>query len=280
MAATSSNGKIWLYIIGGLVALWLGAVLLVLLYYLFSYLGLNLFLGLDSSAFGQLAPSPVPGYALLGLGLGAAAGAVAAQRRFRLNKHIQTGVGALVLGLLAVAVVGNPAHFAPLAEEAQEAGVYEPGEGWGQCPACTTIAASSTKADPGENRYAATKLLDKNPATAWISEAGTTHTLQLALTIPADQQLVGLRISNGYGKNEGVYTSFSRARTCRVRLDSDPEARWTLPDTHSQDLFIPLEVADDATPAVLFFYIDNLYPGENHPEVALSGLTPVIKARH
>ena len=266
-----SAGLLTLYVVSAI-------ALAIFLLFSLSYLGLNLFVGLDASAFGQLPPGPWLGYALLGLGLGAAAGVVAAQRRYRLNKHLQTGAGALVVGLVAAAVVGNPAHFAPLADEAPEAEVYVRGAGQGQCPACTTIEASSTKADPGQNRYLATKLLDKDPATAWISAAAADQTLRLALTVPAGQRLAGLRLTNGYGKNAGVYASFSRVRTCRVRLDGGPAARWTLPDRRAQDLFIPLDVAAGATPAVLVFSIDETYPGDNHPEVALSSLTPVIEA--
>ena len=252
--------------------------LAILLFFSLSYLGLNLFVGLDASAFGQLPPGPWLGYGLLGLGLGAAAGAVAAQRRFRLSKHLQTGAGALVVGLVAAAVVGNPAHFAPRADEAPEAGLYVRGAGQGQCPACTTVEASSTKADPGQNRYLASQLLDKNPATAWISAAPADQTLRLTLTLPAGQRLVGLRLTNGYAKNAQVYASFSRVRTCGVSLDGGPPARWTLPDRRAPDLFIPLDVAAGAAPAVLVFAIDDTYPGDNHPEVALSGLTPVIEA--
>lgn len=263
-----SSGVLTLYVV-------LAIPLLILLYFILSYLALNLFLGLDLSIFGRLAPGGWPGYALLGLGLGAAAGAVTAQRRFRLSKGILGGAGALVLALGASGLVSNAARFAaPVL--AVEAPFYVRGKGQGQCPACTTVKASSTKSDAA-NRYVAKKLLDKDPTTAWISEDAPDQTLTLTLTIPADQRLVGLRLSNGYGKSAATYSSFSRVHTCRVSLNNGPDANWSIPDTRSRDLFIPL-TSPAGTTASLSFRIDDTYEGENHTQVALSGLTPVIEA--
>lgn len=278
MATTTTpttNNKALLYVIGGLAALFFGMLLLVVLFYGLSFLSVNLFLSLDASLPGRLTATAWPGYALLGLGVGAAAGAVAAQRRFRLSKAIVAGAAALVVAVLALAAVGNRAHFAapPLAAEAA---YYAPSAGQGQCPACATIETGSTYSDAG-NRYTAANLLDKNPATAWISDEADKQQLTLTLSIPADQRLVGLRIGNGYGKSQAVFNSFSRVRTCRIRLDDGPETYWQLPDTREQDSFIPLTTA--VTADVLHFTVDEVYAGENHSEVAISGLTPVIERR-
>ena len=271
----NKNGKYHLYLLLAVVGIWVSWLVLKFLYYAFSYLGLNLFLALDLSAYGRLSQGGWIGYALLGLGLGAAGGAVAAQRRFRLNKLIPAGAGVLVLGLCSFVFLNNAARFAP---PVMEAAHYVRSEGQGQCPACTTIEASSTKSDPEQNRYTAAALLDKNNATAWISDEADNQNLRLTLTIPADQRLVGLRLSNGYGKSEEVFASFSRVRTCRVSLDNGPETPWALPDTRNEDLFIPLTPVNGAKPLVLLFRIDETYSGENHSEVALSSLTPVIEA--
>ena len=72
--------------------------------------GFDAVLALDASAYGRLlAPAAWPGYTLLGLGLGGAAGAVAAQRRFRLTPGIAWGAAALGLALLALVGYGNAA---------------------------------------------------------------------------------------------------------------------------------------------------------------------------
>lgn len=272
---TNNGVKYLLYIALGVAGVWITWLVLKFLYYASSYLALNLFLGLDLSVYGRLSLGGWMGYALLGLGLGAACGAVAAQRRFRLNKLIPAGAVVLVLGLSSFVFLNNAARFAP---PMVEAAFYVSSEGRGQCPACTTIEASSTKSDSTQNRYATASLLDKNPATAWISEGASNQKLQLTVTIPADQRLVGLRLGNGYGKSEQVFASFSRVRTCHVTLSNGSEMFLTLPDTHSEDLFIPLEPIVSATPLILVFNIDETYPGENHAEVALSALTPVIEA--
>ena len=268
--STDNSGKIILYLILGV----LGLGVLVGLYFVLRYAALNLFLTLDLSVFGRLAPSPWPGYALLGLGLGAAAGAVAAQRRFRLDRSILSGAAGLVAVLGAGTLVGNTVQLAAPTAEAE---VYERREGQALCPACATVTASTTKASP-TNKYTAANLLDKDPATAWISDSTSGTYLTLSLHIPADQRLVGLRIGNGYGKSEAVFRSFSRVRRCRVSLGGGPETRWTLPDTRRDDLFIPCERDAGAAPATLVLHIDDTYAGDNHAEVALSGLTPVIEA--
>lgn len=277
MATTSTtDNKPLLYLVGGLVALGAGILLLVFLYFSFSYLSLNLFLALDASLAGHLAAAPWPGYALLGLGLGAAAGAITAQRRFRLNKAIGAGALGLVVAVGALAMVGNPAHFASPAI-VNEAGFYIRNAGQGQCPACASLAATSTRAD-AENRYTVARLLDKDPTTAWIAGADDGQELTMTLTIPADQRLVGLRLANGYGKSEEAFASFGRIHTCRIRLNGGPATEWTLPDSHAEDVFIPLTVPPGTVPSTVQVAVQETYTGTNHPEVALSGLTPVIEA--
>ena len=272
----TESGKMYLlYIALAVAGLWIIWQILKLLYYSFSYLAWNLFLGLDLSVYGRLAPVGWVGYAFLGLGLGAAGGAVAAKRRFRLNKLIPIGAGALVMVLCSFVFLNNAAHFAPPMVEAEK---YVNSEGRGQCPACSSIEASSTKADSTRNRYTTASLLDKNPTTAWISGDAVNQSLKLTVTIPADHRLIGLRLGNGYGKSEEVFSSFSRVRTCHISLSNGVETYVTLPDSHSEDLFIPFEPQTSTTPLTIVFNIDETYAGENHPEVALSALTPVIAA--
>jgi hypothetical protein len=64
---------------------------------------------MDSSTYVRVGTSRWAGYALLGLGLGAAGGAIAAQRRFRLNKLVSIGAVALVLVLCSFVFIGNTA---------------------------------------------------------------------------------------------------------------------------------------------------------------------------
>ena len=112
MSNSSQNGgcfKPLLYIVLGLTALWPVWKLLRLLYSVLGYAAANLFLGLDLS-YGRLGAGGWPGYALLGLGLGAAAGAVAAQRRFRLNGLIVVAAATFALALLSVVYIGTTAR--------------------------------------------------------------------------------------------------------------------------------------------------------------------------
>ena len=262
-----------LYLIGGILGLGLALVLLGLLYFGLGYLASNLFLSLDTSAYGRGAGGWA-GYALLGLGLGAAAGAVAAWHRFRLNKLVLVVAGLVAATSLAFVLVGNTAHFAPPPASVT---YYETADNQGQCPACATITASSTRPDAVPDRYAAANLLDKDPATAWIS-ATPRPMLRLLLTLPADQRLIGLRLRNGYAKSRGTYASFGRVRIGRVRLNGAPEASYALPDAPDQDLFIPLALPTGTISATLTFQVSEAYAGENHPEeVALSALVPVIE---
>lgn len=87
-----------------LLFLLLVAVALWFTYQLLAVASPALFLRLDAS-YGRAGGAF--GYALLGLGLGAAAGAIAAQRRYRLNKLILVGAGGLALLLVGLAQLGN-----------------------------------------------------------------------------------------------------------------------------------------------------------------------------
>ena len=65
----TESGKMYLlYIALAVAGLWIIWQILKLLYYSFSYLAWNLFLGLDLSVYGRLAPVGWVGYAFLGLG--------------------------------------------------------------------------------------------------------------------------------------------------------------------------------------------------------------------
>lgn len=99
--------------VGGLWLLW---QLLQFLYSAGCYLAINLFLGLDLSAYGRAGLGTWGGYALLGLGLGAAAGAVAAQQRYRLHRLIPIGAAVVALLLCSFVFLGNTASRATSAE--------------------------------------------------------------------------------------------------------------------------------------------------------------------
>ena len=273
-SSATSFPKILLY----LVLAGLGVSLLVVLYFGLSYLGANLFLTLDNAPPGRLGPYPWVGYALLGLALGAAAGARAAHRRFRLGLPVQAGAAVLTLAAGASLVIGNTTGFVPLVLPPVMAEAYAPDPGQGQCPACAAAVVSSTRPSP-TNRYTAQKLLDKNPATAWIADSTATAApavITLTLTIPPNERLLGLRLTNGYAKTAQTFASFARVRACRAALDGSPAGRYTLPDQYDTDYFLPLEASASSTPLQVRFEVEATYPGLNHPEVALSGLVPVI----
>ena len=94
----------------------LGFILLKFLYFASCYLAVNLFVGMDLSTYGRIGTGGWAGYTLLGLGLGAAGGAIAAQRRFRLNKLVSIGAVALVLILCCFVFIGNTASSVAAAE--------------------------------------------------------------------------------------------------------------------------------------------------------------------
>ncbi|MGI4870729.1 MAG: hypothetical protein ACRYFX_06055 [Janthinobacterium lividum] len=91
------------YVVAAGLGLWLAWHILLMLSSGLGQLSLALFRHLDTS-YGRL--GGLYGYVLLGLGLGAAAGAVAAQQRFRLNKLILVVAGTAVLLLGSLVFVG------------------------------------------------------------------------------------------------------------------------------------------------------------------------------
>ncbi|AMR28309.1 hypothetical protein A0257_15250 [Hymenobacter psoromatis] len=258
-----------------------------LLYYLFSYLAVNLFLGLDLSAYGRVGEGGWPGYALLGLGLGAAGGALAARRRYRLHQGLVWGAAAGAVGLAGLAIAtfsGAPAADQPAATEAKP---YKPLNRRVTCGTCTAIMATTTRPAQNDNSYEVSNLLQRDTLKAWISGTATDAAnpllpeTRLSLTIGplAGHRLVGLRLRNGYCKNSGVYQGFSRAKTCQLRsADGTQSTIWALPDTEHREFFLPL-----ASPAVgpdsarLTLSITETYPGATHSEVALAWLVPLFE---
>lgn len=99
-----------------IVGIGLAFILLKFLYFASCYLAVNLFVGMDSSVYGQMGTSSWVGYALLGLGLGTAGGAIAAQRRFRLNSLVSVGAVVLILALCSFVFIDNTANSALVAD--------------------------------------------------------------------------------------------------------------------------------------------------------------------
>lgn len=262
-----------------LVLLGLTLIVLAFLYYAFTYLSINVFLALDRSC-SHLVGEGWLGYALLGLILGAAAGAVAAQRRFRLNKLIPVGAGIAIIGLCSFVLIQNTSQFAV---PSSEAAVYSPDVKHVACKTCAMIVASSVRPVQNKNIYEAKNLLDEDAATAWISESAPgvlgllapLHTLQLKIAPLTGHQLIGLLIQNGYAKTEGTYQSFSRVKVCQLKSAAGKQMAWTLPDDKELEYFLPLEADPDSIYS-LTLTVDATYSGENHPEVALSKLRPVF----
>ena len=260
----------------------LGVALLAVSYFAANYVAFNGVVMIDNSWLSNLVAAPWPSYAGLGLALGAAAGATAAHRRYRLGGAVRAGAVALVGAGAASLALGNVARIVPLDLPPPIAETYVRAPGQGQCPACATATATTTKASP-TGRYTAAKLLDKNAATAWIADSATlAPAIGLTLVIPPGQRLVGLRLANGYGKTPETYVSFARVRTCRVALDvggsGGPPTTFTLPDQAAPDRFIPIEAAAGTATAHVRLEILATYPGTNHPEAALSALVPVIES--
>jgi hypothetical protein len=277
---TPPTTKTTRYIILGLVAI----PALVLLYFALSYLAVNLFIGLDLSAYGQLAAGGWLGYVLLGLGLGAAGGTVAAQQRYRLHRGllVAAGVLALGLGLLAGATLANATQV--IEATATDAQLYKSLNKRVSCGACTAISATTTRPAQNDNAYEASNLLSRDSTNAWISETAVDPrnpllpTTQLHLTIAplAGHRLAGLRLRNGYCKNNGVYQGFSRVQSCQVQLATSQPQAWTLADVPRQEFYLPLPAASRDTARVTVT-ISSSYPGDSHPEVALAWLVPVFE---
>lgn len=152
-----NTGCVKIVLIGAAVGL--GWMVLKFIYKVGCYVGANAFLALDASAYSRAGKGAV-GYALLGLGLGAACGAIGAQQRFRLNRLVSIGAGALVLGLFTFIFVGNTAASAPTVDGqvAEEALTVE--------TAGETSTDSSTVSGPIES--VAYQDTASKPASEWM----------------------------------------------------------------------------------------------------------------
>lgn len=129
----------------------LGFILLKFLYFASCYLAVNLFIGMDLSTYGRIGTGGWAGYTLLGLGLGAAGGAIAAQRRFRLNKLVSIGAVALVLILCSFVFIGNTASSVAAAESADASGASDKLESSSVVASDATLSNSVSDQAPSES---------------------------------------------------------------------------------------------------------------------------------
>lgn len=144
----------------------LGFILLKFLYFASCYLAVNLFVGMDLSTYGRIGTGGWAGYALLGLGLGAAGGAIAAQRRFRLNKLVSLGAVALVLILCSFVFIGNTASSIAATELPDVSGASDKLESSSVVASDTILSNSVSDQAPSESNTQSngpSLLLDNAP---------------------------------------------------------------------------------------------------------------------
>lgn len=150
------------------------------------------------------------------------------------------------------------------------------------CEAVTQVEASSTLQE-GHTTYAAARMLDGDPATAWCEGAPDNGVGQtLTFKIPAGCYLHGAQILGGYFKDDARLAQNGRLATVRLRTDGG-EFIADLPDPVG--VAIPQSVRNPAffeTPRSLqntktvVVTIDGVHPGSKHADTCISEVTLLI----
>ena len=135
---------------------------------------------------------------------------------------------------------------------------------------CATSALAPIKA----NRYDPSMLFDGRGDTAWVENdpadgIGETITLDFG----RERQLVGFEISNGYDKDERVWSNNSRVQSFAIALSDGRKLEGTLPDSRGMNSF---EFGAPVATRSLELKILDIYAGAKYRDTAISELRPIF----
>lgn len=145
---------------------------------------------------------------------------------------------------------------------------------------CTTgpggirYCASSVLEPMGKNSYETSMLYDKRGDTAWVEgEAGDGIGVELMLDFGSTRQLAGLDISNGYDKDDRIWSRNSRVAGYELGFDDGTTAKGTLADRRGMTrvTFDP-----PVTTRWLTLTIRSVHRGTKYTDTAVSELHPIV----
>lgn len=141
-------------------------------------------------------------------------------------------------------------------------------------PGGVAYCASSMLAPIKANRYDPSMLFDGKEETAWVeghAEDGIGETVTLDFGRP--RRLAGFEISNGYNKDQRVWSSNSRVRNLEITLSDGRSLTAEMKDARGLATF---EFASPVTTTSMTLAIRDVYRGDRYRDTAISELWPIL----
>jgi arabinofuranan 3-O-arabinosyltransferase len=131
-----------------------------------------------------------------------------------------------------------------------------------------SVRASASSSIPHDPRYAVSKTLDGDPATAWNSNGARIPSnvgVRLTYTFDRPVRLARITVINGYAHTPTDYRNNQRVKRCTVLTDAGSRD-WSLADTAA-----PQRLDADLGPTgAVTLVVKEVYPGTVYPDLAVS----------
>lgn len=163
---------------------------------------------------------------------------------------------------------GQPQELALAIRTVRPAGTCADG------PDGVNYCASSMLAPIQGNSYGPAMLFDGRGDTAWVEgrdDDGVGETI--TLDFGRERRLAGFEISNGYDKDQRVWSNNSRVRAFQITLSGGGSLNGELPDQRGMKRF---EFGSPVATRSLTFAIRDVYRGARFRDTAISELRPIF----
>ncbi|MBO4897215.1 MAG: protein kinase [Clostridia bacterium] len=152
-------------------------------------------------------------------------------------------------------------------EKKKEEGVVEEQH---PAPVFTEASSSSTRGtDSQGGQYSEWAVLTEDPMTKWVPEKNTPNGIGEWIQIGAgeNQYVSGIRILNGYHKNEETWQKNNRVEKCTITLSNGYEKQITLPD---EITMTDIKFDEPQETSFIRITIDSVYSGSEWTDTAIT----------
>lgn len=140
-------------------------------------------------------------------------------------------------------------------------------------PVFTNVTASSSLASQGKFKYTTDMLIDNDSTTAWIEgkkDNGINEWLQFSAK--TEQTVSGIKLFNGYQKNQTTYTNNGRLKKIRVDFSDSTSLIYDLPSqTYNESLNgIDIKFTTSVKTTSIKITILDVYKGSYYTDTAVN----------